>query len=217
MQGGVVDAISLCFCHPQPVSRELAPIPQEPEELLEAIRAEAKRVEEDALYSHATHNEAARGSYELHYWLAIPAAVVAAAAGVFSISGGTSATLWQSVLGSIVSFSAAMLAGVTAVLDPKSQSAAHHHAANAYAALRGDARVFAEIECRKQKPLEELDHSLAALRERNRKLDADTPVVSEHIRRKANAKIWAGVYDYAVDKPSARPTPPQASPARAGA
>jgi hypothetical protein len=104
----------------------------DPNGLLKEIVAEANRLEEEALYNYAGHNEEARASDRLHKYLGIPTTLVAAAAGVTSFSAagsGTAVSFWTSVTAGGLSFVVAAMSGLTTFLDPKARSAQHYRAA----------------------------------------------------------------------------------------
>src|SRR5688572_5359111 len=91
-----------------------------PTDVLQAIVDEARRLEEELLYSHVGHNEQARDSEQLHLWLGIPTTIVAAAAGITSFSTvGDGTGSWASVLAGVLSFGVAATSGLTTFLDPK--------------------------------------------------------------------------------------------------
>ena len=183
----------------------------DPNGLLNELVAEAHRLEEEALYNYAGHNEEARASERLHKYLGIPTTVVAAAAGVtsFSAAGVTSlpaadvgavVSFWTSIAAGGLSFGVAAMSGLTTFLDPKGRSAQHYEAANAYIALHNEIRYFHRIECKKAMPIEELDGALIRLRERLRKLDEETPIITAAAMNKATALIQAGYYIPTVDR-----------------
>jgi hypothetical protein len=184
-----------------------------PGELLRALAAEAWRLEEEALYNHAGHNEAARAADSLYRWLGVPATLIAAAAGVtsFSSAAAGSVQVWPGVVAGALSFGVAALSGLTTFLDPKAHAAEHYQAANAYATLRTEARYLRQVELKKGKPPEQIDAALVALRDRLAKLDEHTPIISARAMTVAARKIKAGDYTYAVDAHTAcgRPDCPQ--------
>lgn len=171
--------------------------------LLDRIAAEAKRIEEDALYNHVGHNEEARDAESWHFRLGIPTVILSAAAGVSSFSSaGASApnAVWVSILAGSLSFGVAALAGVNTLLDPKGRSASHLRAAAGFAQLRDDARYFHQIDCVKERALSELENVLQELRKRFAKLNDETPIISRKAMARAVSKIENGDYVYAVDK-----------------
>ena len=170
---------------------------------LKAIEAEAKRLEEEAQYNHVGHNEEAKASDRLHRRLGILAVLLAAAAGLTSFStvgAGTSAAFWPSVAAGILAFGVAAVSGLTTSLDPKARAAEHYRAANAYAALRNEARYFHGVECKRGKPIEDLDRALITLRDKLAKLNEQTLIVSTPAMTRAYAKIKAGDYKFEVDR-----------------
>lgn len=169
--------------------------------LLQALADEAKRLEEEALYSHAGHNEEACSSDSWHYWLGIPTALLSAAAGVtsFSSAGAGGGSIWASLAAGILSFGVAALTGLNTVLDPKGRAADHYRAANAFAVIRDEARYLHRVECKKGRAAQEVETILAALRERFAKLNDQTSIISPKAMARGTAKIKAGHYTYTVD------------------
>jgi hypothetical protein len=169
-------------------------------DLLQAIVDEAKRIEEDALYCHAGHNQAARGLNRWHYLLGIPTALLAAASSLSSFSSAGGFGQWTAILAGILSFFVAALTGLSTFLDPKGNAAAHSRAATSYSSLRNQARYLYSVDCKKGKPVDELDSALKSLRKQNEELDLDTPIISDAAMNIARAKIKAGEYTYSIDQ-----------------
>ncbi len=191
------------------------------DKLVAALRAEACRIEDDCMTSHAAHNEEARLATHLHLYLGISATVLAAAAGVSSLSS-------LSLVAGIVSFGVAALSGLMTFLDPKSRSSEHYQAGIAYATLRTDTRWFRTVECEKNPRPSDLESRLSALATRWKDLDKGTPVVSGRALALAAVRIEAGVYSYdgdcikgrhvvelgaaVISGPVAKPQVPEAEP-----
>ena len=121
----------------------------EQDPLLQAIEDEAKRLGEDALFCYAGHNQEARTWDRMHRMLGIPTTLLAAAAGVTSFS--SSGSLAASLVAGGLSFGVAAIAGLNTFLDPKGRAMENYRAANAYAAIRNEARYLYCVECKKDK------------------------------------------------------------------
>src|SRR5262245_4505588 len=100
---------------------------------------EAMRIEEDSLHSSKSHFEAANLWVKLHLSLGIPAAILAAIAGV-------SALKECPVVAGILSFAVAALSALSTFLNPSERANAHLNAGNQYMSVRNRARIFREIE-----------------------------------------------------------------------
>src|SRR5262245_57429146 len=98
------------------------------DELIAAIAKEANRLAEEALYNQAGHDEEGRRWDRLHWMLGIPATVLAAAAGLTSVStaGATQSNMWVSLLAGILAFAVAAISGLTTFVDAKSQAVNHN-------------------------------------------------------------------------------------------
>lgn len=165
---------------------------------LDYLVNEAKRIEEDALYSAKGHFQAASLWDRCHFWIGLPASIFAAVAGITAIKQHTT--------------SAAVLAGLSAVatavltfLNPKERAAQHLRAGNAYKALNNDARFFHRVSC--EKPSPSLQGDLKSLNERRNKLNIDSPQIPRWAFTSAREGIEGGEATYAVDKPAEQPPP----------
>ena len=159
---------------------------------MENLIAEAKRIEEDATYSCKGHFEAAGGWDRWHYWIGIPATVVATTAGLSALKHYTT-------ISAVLAFSAAGLSAVFTFLHAKEKASTHLRAGNAYSALQKDARVFYEIECPGQGSLEKLKGLLRQLIDRRNKLNSDSPQIPRWAFVKARRGIEEGEAEYRVD------------------
>jgi hypothetical protein len=88
----------------------------------------------------------------------------------------------------------------------KGRATEQYRAANAYAAIRNEGRYLHCVECKKGKSADQLDDMLKTLRQQLVKLDEQTPIISANAMTKAETKIKAGDYIYAVDAGSSKPT-----------
>src|SRR5215475_6229450 len=113
----------------QATSRNMAEQPQMDETLAEIIR-EAKRLEENSLYSCKGHHYAARGWRNRHLWLGIPTVVIAAIVGAAAFSQYAKEYPLVAILGGFLSIVVAVLSGITTFLNPNELQAAHLTAAH---------------------------------------------------------------------------------------
>ncbi len=79
---------------------------------------EAKRIEEDALYSSKGHYNCAENWKSVHYWIGIPAAVLAGVASVSAFSDNT-------VIAGYISVLVAILTALSTFLDPNARQNSH--------------------------------------------------------------------------------------------
>ena len=174
-----------------------------PESPRDAIGREAKRIEEDCLYSAKSHFIAARTWTNVHLIIGIPSAVLAGGAGVSGFND-------QGQLAGVLGILAAALASVTTFLNPNESASSHQVAGARYNELRNRARLFREISLLGDTPDDELQKELKALGNRRDKLNESSPQIPAYAYRRAKRSISKGEADYAVDSIS-----PTASSSRA--
>ena len=163
-----------------------------PGELLEALKKEASRIEEDSLYSSRGHFAAAARWSRVHFWLGLPAAVGAALAGVSAVGHETALAV---ILSAIVT---ALTATLT-FLNPSDKSSVHHAAGTNFNALRGQARRFHEIDATDPGSLENLRKELKDLAASRDHLNASSPQIPRWAFEKGRESITAGEARYKVD------------------
>jgi len=106
------------------------------------IIVEARRVEQDCLYSAKGHFVAATIWGRVHYWIGVPAAVLATIAGASALSQFDN----HNVVAGVLSLGAAALSAISTFLNPNAKAQAHANAGNRYNAVRNQARVFYQID-----------------------------------------------------------------------
>jgi len=161
-------------------------------DVTEAIVTEAKRLEEDTLYSAKGHFEAATRWERFNLAVGLLATVAAALAAVFTLSHNDVVVILLAVLVSISS-------GVITFLNPNKIAASHHRAGTEYNAIRNKARIFYEIECRSG---DATDHLTAELKDMSRQRDGlsvKSPSVPRWAFENARRGIEAGEASYKVD------------------
>ena len=155
---------------------------------------EAKRVEEDALYSAKGHFQAGRfwGSFNL--WIGIPTTVLAAIGGAAALSSFDSHGLVAGMLAIIV----AALSAVSTFINPTERADVHLSAGNKYNSLRNRARIFGEIDIN----VEKSDKLLPALKKLSKErddLNQELSQIPQWAFRKARKGIEEGEAQYVVD------------------
>lgn len=103
-----------------------------------AVTAEAKRLEENATYSAKSHLNAGAVWSKVHYCLGLPAAVLAALAGIKAFQNDPVMSGWIAV-------TAAIFAAVNAFLNPSDKAAKHRSAGHELLALQNEARRLHNI------------------------------------------------------------------------
>ena len=154
---------------------------------------EARRIEEDALYSAKGHFEAAARWGNWHFWIGISMTITAAVGGVAALKDYPS-------LAAALSFSAASFGALFTFIKPNEREDAHLKAGNAYKALNNDARMFWQIEC-KNLSVNQLVDNLKTLNERRNALNTESPQIPRVAYKRAKLGIKQGQATYSVDKP----------------
>ncbi|MEM2991332.1 MAG: SLATT domain-containing protein [Halobacteria archaeon] len=101
-----------------------------------------ERIEEDSLYSAKAHFYAAQFWTNLHLWIGIPSAVLAAIAGASALSRFDNHNIVAGVLSLIV----AALTAIATFINPRDKASAHQKAGNEYNSLRNKVGMFYRIE-----------------------------------------------------------------------
>jgi hypothetical protein len=107
-------------------------------DLLAEYQKEASRIEQDAIHSAKGYYNAAARWRQVHLWIGIPNAILAAFAGV---SAFQEATVTAGCLAIVV----AALAAVNTCLNPGDRSSTHQCCAGEYLCLRNRSRIFVSI------------------------------------------------------------------------
>lgn len=159
----------------------------------EAIVAESRRTEEDAMFSAKGHFEAAKRWNNIHLWIGLPMTLVAAIAGVSALKDYTA-------LSAILSLLVAASAAVFTFLKAESRAARHLQAGNAYKALQNDARIFHQVTCQQGRSPSELSATLEELNKTRNKLNMESPQIPRGAFEAARQGIEGGEAAYQVDR-----------------
>lgn len=162
---------------------------------ISALRREAERLEEDALYSSKGHFNAEDAWVRRHYWLGVPATALGAIAGAALIK---SQPEWASAF----TLLASLLTGLMTFLKPNERAAMHRTAAGQFLALRNDARFFREIELLDSDRMGELPERLKALSSARNELNQKSPSIPRRAFFAARKGIEEGEATHKVDKES---------------
>ncbi len=160
--------------------------------VVEKLVEEAKRIEEDALYSSKGHYNCADNWKSVHYWIGIPAAILAGVASVSAFSENTAAAGYISVL-------VAILSALSTFLDPNARQNSHKSSGAAFGTLKNQARRFYEIEVYLEHDEKKLKKQLDALFLRRDELNTTSFSISARAYRKAKTDIESGSNNYKVD------------------
>jgi len=166
----------------------------------ERIEAEARRIEEDTLYTFKQLYEAAASERRRHYW-------VGSVTAVLSVIAGTSALAkvheWQVVVPAI-SLIVTMLTAWITFVKPAERAREYKEAACDFQQLREDTRIFREIELPRS-DLEEaaLVEQIKALSARRAELRKGSPQPPKWAYGRAKRAIEQGEAEYEVDSEAA--------------
>lgn len=157
-----------------------------------ALRREAERLEEDALYSSKGHFNAEDTWIRRNYWLGVPATVLGAVAGATLIK---SQPEWATAF----TLLASLLTGLMTFLKPNEHAAMHRAAAGQFLALRNEARFFREIELLQSDRLDELPERLKTLSAARNELNLKSPSIPRRAFVSARKGIEEGEATHKVD------------------
>lgn len=162
----------------------------------EAIIQEAKRIEENCLYTSKGHFAAARFWSNFHLWIGIPTVILATVAGASALSRFGNFVVIVGVISIIV----AVLAATTTFLNPRERANAHLSAGNNYDSLLSKARIFWTIDCWRNDSEEILTQKLRDLSEEKNRLNRECPQVPRFAYLQARKGIQEGEAGYEVDR-----------------
>ena len=159
---------------------------------------EAKRIEEDSLLSSKGHFYAAQFWTNIHLWIGIPTAVLAAIAGGSALSQFD----YHELIAGILALVAAALIAIATFLNPNERAATHLRAGNQYNALRNNSRIFHEINMDGSQDSEKAIEQIGEMNERRNNLNQTSPQIPKWFFDKARKGIEKGEAQYAVDQAS---------------
>lgn len=162
-------------------------------ELLKEYRREAARIEEDSLHSSKGHYNASARWQDVHLWIGIPNAILAAIAGVSAFKG-------CDLLAGALALSVAAITAVSTFLNPGDRSAAHTRCGGEYHSLRNRARIFINIVSKQCDSRDEISSKFEELAFKRDELNATSPQIPRWAFEKAKAGIDAGEAEYRGDR-----------------
>jgi len=160
------------------------------------ILKEARRIEEDTLYSAKGQFVAANFWTNFHLWIGVPTAILAAIAGASALSQFENHNIIAGILAIIVT----ALTAVTTFLNPNEKANSHRNAGNKYNSLRNKARIFCHIDSCGEDSIQELTKQLKELAKQRDELNQNSPQIPRWAYEKAKKGIEEGEADFKVDK-----------------
>ncbi len=179
---------------PQQTTTSEVVVSQKKEEIIK----EAKRIEEACLYSSKGHFNAAAFWRKLHFYLGLPATILAAVAAASAFAQFDSGR----TLGGCISILVAALSAVSTFLNPNEKAASHFAAANNFDSLQSKSRIFWTVDCRGSDSDQVLTTRLKDLAEQKSELNRKSPQIPGFAYKLAKKGVAAGEADYKVDKSS---------------
>lgn len=163
----------------------------------ENLIKEARRIEEDSLYSAKGHFVAANFWSNFHLWIGVPTTILAAIAGVSALSQFDNHNIIAGFLAIIV----AALTAVTTFLNPNERANSHLNAGNKYNSLRNEARIFCEIDsCGENNSIQEITKQLKELAKQRDELNQNSPQIPRWAFKRARKGIGEGEAAYKIDE-----------------
>ena len=137
---------------------------------LEEIKAEAQRIETQALASTGAYETSAKPWEYLNLWIGIPTTLGAAAASISVIEN-------HPVTSIILEILVAIGTAVITFVDPKEKYIERMEASTSFRNLSNDARVFGNIDCALDQPLNLLAVRIRELNQRLSHLNDTSPAL----------------------------------------
>jgi hypothetical protein len=165
------------------------------EDLKENIIKEAKRIEEDCLYSGKGHFIAANFWNKFHLWIGIPTAALAAIASATALSQFDN----HNVISGILAILVAVLTAIATFLNPNGRANMHLSSGNKYLAVRNIARIFYEVDIHAAESDRELTKNLKKMAKKRDELNQDSPQIPPWAYKKAKKGIERGEAEYKIE------------------
>jgi hypothetical protein len=160
--------------------------------LIEELKRESLRIEEDVTFSGKRHFNAASRWQGYHNKLGIPSTALSAIAGL-------SAFAEFPKLAGVIAISTAALTAVFTFLKTDERASKHQATGNSYFSLKNEARIFRKIECTENTDLGELKARILELSDRRNSLNEQAPETIDADFQTARAGIEDGEQEYRVD------------------
>jgi len=162
-------------------------------ELIEQLRKEALRIEEDCEHSMKGQYNASSDQEKVHKWLGVPAALCAAAA------SGTAFGSYEIIAGILAAISTVLTAAMM-FLKPLEKAEMHKSSAGQYHVLRNKVRRFREIHLLGESDGASLELRLNEIADQQDELNQSSLTIPRGAYEKAKSDIDADMAQYRVDK-----------------
>jgi hypothetical protein len=162
------------------------------------IVAEAKRLEEDTLYSAKSHFNVANLWERMHMVVGGLATIAAALAAVFTLSHDDALVVALAVLASVST-------GIMTFLNPHHIASSHRKSGTEYNAIHNQARIFHSIDCQTGAPGDALGARLKELSRLRDDLSARSLSIPRWAFEQARRGIAQGEAEYKEDDLTKKP------------
>lgn len=159
------------------------------------IIEEAKRIEEDSLYSSKSHFEAAKFWNNISIASGVFIAIMSACAGSLAFAEFT----YSNIISGILSMLVATLTGIVTFTKPNKKSSTHKEAGNSYGALKNNVRIFYNNEIELISDEQSLE-KLKMFSDLRNELNSSSEQVPTWSFKSARKGIEEGEAKYVVDK-----------------
>jgi len=163
-------------------------------EVIEELKKESLRIEEDVTFSGKRHFNAASRWEGYHNKLGIPSTALSAVAGLSAFAD-------YPTLAGIIAISTAAITAVFTFLKTDERASKHRAVGNGYFSLKNEARIFRNIECATITDFEQLKSRIVELSDRRNQLNEQAPETTDDDFQTARAGIEEGQQEYQTDKP----------------
>ncbi|UAN48162.1 SLATT domain-containing protein [Serratia sp. JSRIV001] len=163
-------------------------------QLIEKVKKECFRIEEDALYSSKSHYNASSPWEKLNLIIGIPIAILAAVAGLTALKNMPTTTI-------IISFVLTSLTALNTALNPSKRASQYKSAAGDYNNLKNDVRIFRELELFETKLTDkEIKEKINVFSDRRNQLNKSSPTIPRWAYKQTQSDFKNDFVRYEIDK-----------------
>lgn len=163
-------------------------------QLVEKVKDECLRIEEDALYSSKSHYNASVPWEKCNLIIGVPIAILAALTGLSALKEMTTVTI-------IISLTLTVLTALNTALNPSRRAGQYKSAAGEYNNLKNNVRIFREIELHETNlPDKEIKERVKIFSDRRNQLNISSPTIPRWAYKKTQADFENDFVKYEIDK-----------------
>jgi hypothetical protein len=163
-------------------------------QLIEKIKNECLRIEEDALYSSKSHYNASVPWDKCNLIVGVAIAILAALTGLSAVKDMTIVTI-------VISIILTILTAINTALNPSKKASQYKSAAGEYNNLKNNVRIFREIELHETNlPDKELKEKIQVLSDHRNQLNITSPTIPRWAYKMTQSDFNNDFVTYDVDK-----------------